>query len=578
MSVQFYPFVPLENLESQFVEDGKPLYGEIEVYKKLYEELSKSDWEWHVWHHLHLPYQSSSGQRNKTEGEIDFLILCREGLLVLEVKGGRITFKEHRFYYGDPENKVRCQDPFEQARGYKQVIINHVLQYPKMFICEAVALPHVNYDLFPENYSFVDLHKLWTQKTGKERFSQSFEEFLKSVFEYARAKYNKAGFHYPFYSSNDLHKFVKYLNPETAKFSDFLSTLKWLQIDNLEILEGMIRNPRIMLEGPPGSGKTTIAKAYIDSKSNKRGLFLCWNRFLSVRMRNLLSKRDSSNQIEVLTLVQFVTKYCSDIPLNDIFNSTPVSFSKILTQVVHNLRNDLSFERYDYIVIDEGQDLFCRGVDVLLDELCCSSVSGLNDGNILLLYDLNQVYFREISESAEVSDYLVNFFSHFKLSEVKRSLQSPNIRKLAEKIQRDEELSIIPSDDVKIRRVKNLTSAKSIVLKEYIKPMRDKSTPLKGVDCILLVDPSILNSSHRFPESFYEVFDVADVVELNDDNLDSPFNVLRYTSPFKFKGLESKHVIYITFPLSNYNAHDIFVGVTRAICTLDVIVIEGTDV
>ena len=32
-------------------------------------------------------------------------------------------------------------------------------------------------------------------------------------------------------------------------------TYEWLEVQNLEILEGLQKNDRIMIEGPPGSGK-----------------------------------------------------------------------------------------------------------------------------------------------------------------------------------------------------------------------------------------------------------------------------------------------------------------------------------
>ena len=44
MPVQFHPNNPIDALESIIVkEDGSPLRGEINIYRKLWEDLSKSE-------------------------------------------------------------------------------------------------------------------------------------------------------------------------------------------------------------------------------------------------------------------------------------------------------------------------------------------------------------------------------------------------------------------------------------------------------------------------------------------------------------------------------------------------------
>ena len=45
-----------------------------------------------------------------------------------------------------------------------------------------------------------------------------------------------------------------------------------------------------MIEGPPGSGKTTIAKAYIDRQVGKKGIYLCWNNLLMHYMKSILKR------------------------------------------------------------------------------------------------------------------------------------------------------------------------------------------------------------------------------------------------------------------------------------------------
>ena len=92
MPITFFPYNPISALDNIIIkEDGSPLQGEINIYKKLYSDLSISEDEWFVWHDLKLPSHSDNyNYYKKTSAQIDFLILGKEGLLVLEVKGGSI--------------------------------------------------------------------------------------------------------------------------------------------------------------------------------------------------------------------------------------------------------------------------------------------------------------------------------------------------------------------------------------------------------------------------------------------------------------------------------------------------------
>lgn len=100
MPVKFYPSNPIDALENIILkDDGTPLYGEIEIYRKLWKDLGESPIEWDVWYDLKLPEHSDSfNYYKKTSSQIDFLILCKYGLMILEVKGGPVSTKENVFF------------------------------------------------------------------------------------------------------------------------------------------------------------------------------------------------------------------------------------------------------------------------------------------------------------------------------------------------------------------------------------------------------------------------------------------------------------------------------------------------
>jgi len=182
------------------------------------------------------------------------------------------------------------------------------------FFCDAVAFPHVNY---PFVSKLIDKNFLWTECTSS-LFDKSFEKFLLNVYKHTKAKHKKHFRSYPDLSIKEITAIKKILSPiieDKNKFNN-LNTMEWLGIQNIEILEGLYKNPRIMLEGPPGSGKTTVAKAFIDMQYGKTGLFICWNKFLMHFVQNIMKERDLDNNLEVTTFFRFVKKYNSNVELS----------------------------------------------------------------------------------------------------------------------------------------------------------------------------------------------------------------------------------------------------------------------
>lgn len=74
MPVRFHPNNPIDSLETIIVkEDGIPLLGEIDVYRKLWEDLGRSELEWDIWYDLKLPEHSDHFNYYKeTSAQVDF--------------------------------------------------------------------------------------------------------------------------------------------------------------------------------------------------------------------------------------------------------------------------------------------------------------------------------------------------------------------------------------------------------------------------------------------------------------------------------------------------------------------------
>lgn len=580
MPVKFHPNNPIDALETIIVkEDGSPLRGEIDIYRQLWNDLRNSSLEWDVWHDLKLPEHSDNfNYYKKTSSQIDFLILCKHGLLVLEVKGGAISTKDNTFFYGKNFDTPIKQNPFKQAEGYKYTLKDNILNNLKgCFFCEATAFPHVDY---PFESKLIDNKLLWTSYLAKD-YEGSIEKFLLNVFDYSKSKHQKHFRNYSEVSPKEYFAIKKILSPIIGDRNHLntINTLEWLGIQNIEILDGLYKNPRIMIEGPPGSGKTTIAKAFIDKQHNKNGIYLCWNNLLMHYTKSLLSERQLSSNIEVTTYFRFFQKYNPSLDFKELSSLTEDQFYDLVKTTILKLETEEKLKPYDFIVIDEAQDILDRGLDLFINKFSGFNGQGLSNGNSLVLYDIDQSYTASGRSVAEIADLMTEYYCHFNINEVKRSAQNPDIRRLSSEILEHPEIFDTDNFEMKfsnipVRRHKTLQEVKAHIVKNILTPIRETDSSLKGQDCVILIESTFLRGEYKGKEDLRELLIIKDVEELSEANVGDTANKLRYSSILKFKGLEKKNVFLVISKPSELNKYEIFVGITRSILNVEINIVE----
>ena len=206
----------------------------------------------------------------------------------------------------------------------------------------------------------------------------SLTQFILNRFNSTKQKIeSKHHFKFDKITDEELKNIRSILSPKLTDSNPYINnqeTYEWLGLKNFEVFSGLSKNQRVLIEGIPGCGKTTFALAYADQKRHLKGLYLCWNRLLKFQIEHRVKERQLTN-LEVNTYFAFLKELGLD---NLSFEDTIDDFrNKVLTFFSRNIN-----KQYDYIIIDEGQDIINRGVESLLDKFTANG-KGLESGNLL---------------------------------------------------------------------------------------------------------------------------------------------------------------------------------------------------
>lgn len=343
----------------------KPLRTESSAEKRLFEKLSKSNLpdNWHCFHSLSL-----SRHMKKREGEIDFLFINPRGVLVLEVKGGRVARQNGEWLFTNRhgETTIKHESPFEQAKTAMYSLrdtVSHLLgsEYNQLLFGYGAAFPDIEFTVnSPEwdpdmVYSLIDkgdiegyllkLQDYWTRKTSakQSRAKELTKAQLNNLSEFLRGEFD----------------LIKPLSKDIAELEEEFIKLTREQSNCLAQLE---ENDRVWVTGPAGTGKTLLAyeRARLNQQRCIRTLFLCYNKFLAGNLRYIYHQEFQGQE-------KFVDFYT-------IHSYMMLEIEKLLgSQALEGRARDSSFYNnylphlfkgvadkihpYDYLILDEAQDV-----------------------------------------------------------------------------------------------------------------------------------------------------------------------------------------------------------------------------
>lgn len=366
--------------------------------------------------------------RNNIFGEIDFVVICSEGILCLEVKGGDVSRTngvwEFTNRYGIKSRKN--EGPFQQVQGnmhsLRQYLLKRLGTHDPLVRCQyacAVLMPDCCFeaegsDIIPE--ILFDTHTNW-----------NLDDVVKTAFSYWRGLcLSRHGFQGSHLSEEEIYRLGNILRGDFH----FVSSMKAiidrtakelcaLTDEQYEVLESLSDNPRTLVSGVAGSGKTLIAaeqarRAYWEGKTV---LYLCFNKSIAQYVASVFSKENAD--ITAVTLHALMMQVCgiewSEEYGSDWYETTLPSY--FLSQE--------SVPSFDLVIIDEGQDLLADSYYKCIDRLISK---GFKNGKWAVFYDPNQNIFNNYRD---LSSMLARLRTETSVASWKLSINCRNTKQIA---------------------------------------------------------------------------------------------------------------------------------------------------
>lgn len=338
-------------------------------------------------------------------GETDFLVLAPQlGIFALEVKGGRVKRENGIWYftnrYGKTNSKVR--GPFEQAKDgifsiveamKKRVDMDH-RHIPSVLFGYGVMFPDIEY-----TSSGID-EEQW--QVFDSRDGTDVKQFIKRLADGAKGKWE--ALYGPLNKSKlpdaaDVRYMASILRGDfdcavamSVQLRNANEALIALTKEQYRCLDQLDDNPRCLIQGPAGTGKTLLAIEEVKkfaARGDKVALF-CFNSNLADWISNYFDDMPESVRPQYVgTFHKYMTQVAKDADLLPAYPHDP-------ERVQQYYQEDLpeaaalalleSGELYDIVVVDETQDLIR---DSYLEVLSASIKKGLARGRWTMFGDFS---------------------------------------------------------------------------------------------------------------------------------------------------------------------------------------------
>ena len=550
--------------------------SEKKVFNALKNDKNIITKNWIVYHSLNYPVSISKSKRSSFLyfGESDFLILAKDiGIINIEVKGGSITCLDGVWHLKSRyESKNLSKSPIKQAHDTKYNIQEYIRKkfnrnYPQEYL---VIFPDCSLSNISDNIEYSE-NNIIDADQFYNNFSQKITNLVKNL---------KPGGNIVNLENDAINKLKKIIRPDfethiktSTILKDSENEIYQYTKDQLKVLERLEHEPRLLVTGSQGTGKTVMAEEIIKRFANTRKKILFIN---SGRLANLVTK---SKYIDDYKNISFCTfnKFLRDINIyfnNDISNLPKdfISANNLLSEKAVQLLNNSTDEKYSYdlIIIDEIQHCyFYNSFYLLLDKIL---KKGLLEGNYYFFGDFN--YQNIIGEKLS-KDILKDRMP-------KENLQSYEQITLWHNVRNSENIAfeapVISGIVEQLPLPYSITKTSGQTEHLFCKDDEDKKDKLlnilkklsldgvPGTDIVILSNYTFTNNKNILNDldisEYYNICDLSKMLNesflLNKKNIIKKIDTIYFSTALAFQGLESKIIIYIdpldaTYGLSSDN-------------------------
>lgn len=353
----------------------RPMSEQI-VFEAIRKNLSD---DWSVFHSF--DYVTRDQRLIRWDGEIDFLLYHPvKGFLVLEVKGGAISYRNGHWYQEDREI-----DPVNQAKRNKYAVrqlLEERLNRPiPLRFAHAVCFPSCGFqECWPAEAEGIVL-------TGDAL--PYVEQFASRVLEETQIPNRLGGAVSPADIMQALSPVFEYGTRLSERIAEEEKQFFLLTEQQCALLGALTQFKKLQILGCAGSGKTVMAqkKAVALAAQGRSVLLLCFNQLLAGHLQR------SMKGFPNVTVAAFF-EYCIEImklPAEQVekYRNDPRLYSDVLPKLL----KQYIFHKclcYDAVIVDEGQDFSPEAWEAisLLPEV---------DGYFYIFYDPDQnIYTKEL--------------------------------------------------------------------------------------------------------------------------------------------------------------------------------------
>lgn len=348
---------------------------------------------WIVLHSLNI-----AAHINNLEGEADFLVIVPErGIVLVEVKAVRSVGRSNGMWQLGASPPT-TRSPFDQAneayRSVEKSLKEMGFELGGIPFDSLVWFTHIS-----RAHHIVDTPewKTWEALYSEDRRGSVGEAILKFLDETANHMRSRGRSIRPSKLDQGLaNRLASALRPDFQRKQsaaelrrDLVGELEQVLAEQLEALDVMEDNQRVVFVGPAGSGKTHLAKAAArkHAAEGKTGYLVCFNRYLAKQLQDELA---DVKGLRIGTFHALVRSVCGiNVP-----DPTPEGWwdNEFLDVALEWLLNNNA--SLDYLIIDEAQDLLrTRYIDIL--DLLVKG--GLSMGRTLVFgdFDHQKIYTNE---------------------------------------------------------------------------------------------------------------------------------------------------------------------------------------